>query len=256
LKIKRARMHISELDGILASFLQRRPYKVVIEDDADPKFSVIRCEFLENIPELTPAVFGDAVHNLRSALDHVACDLVARNGKTVKRVSFPIVQPRENMDAKIKEAKFMFASDSNIGAVKSVIYDNWGLAKLHELDIHDKHRSVLLTGLVSTGQGCSVTSHGGTLTLIPRAGDSVIDGTRQLISRVALTDHDVYLPCDIALTEEFGLNGVGISNWLGQISSYVERLVDAFERFNSDGGEFDAPNPVKKTIRLGPILVA
>src|ERR1700678_207635 len=88
LKIRRARVHIKELGEQIDTYLQREPFYLEIVDA--PSFSTGRmwvARVTEEVPLDFAAIIGDAIHNLRTALDLLACDLVRANGGTEKEAS-------------------------------------------------------------------------------------------------------------------------------------------------------------------------
>lgn len=89
LKIKRAKKHISDLQYYVDSFIKKQPYRIVTEQD--PETSNLRwvIRVRKQLPNDIPAIIGDAIHNLRSALDLLACDLVRINGGSIEEVYFP-----------------------------------------------------------------------------------------------------------------------------------------------------------------------
>ncbi len=76
LKIERAKTHIGYLDSLAADYLSKRPMRIFIrqDDGAATKSIVIKTD--NPIPGVFAAVLGDAIHNLHSALDHLAFHLV------------------------------------------------------------------------------------------------------------------------------------------------------------------------------------
>jgi hypothetical protein len=92
LKLQRARRHIDELDREATAFLGRKPFRLVIEHPpgwtGEPMHAwTVRLR--ENVPLEWSAIIGNAIHDLRSALDLLACDLVRITGKSTKGVYFP-----------------------------------------------------------------------------------------------------------------------------------------------------------------------
>lgn len=80
LKVKRAQKHLRELEKKAQSFLNRHPEEFTRHLDPD-HFDYFLYEIAPNRPPpvtLGP-VFGDVVHNLRSALDHIAWNLALRS---------------------------------------------------------------------------------------------------------------------------------------------------------------------------------
>lgn len=104
-KLDRARHHIRELAGILDVFRARNPYTLEPEPTADPDRIAHRLRFHEEMPRDAAVVLGDALHNLRSALDALAYGMAARHlgqelsDKQSKATAFPCTEtPREFCD--------------------------------------------------------------------------------------------------------------------------------------------------------------
>lgn len=104
LKLDRAKEHLQSLDDeVIADFSGREPgNRISIVLDPHPEASEyrLRIERLPNAPtQRWGIVVGDIAHNLRSALDHLAWQLVATgDDRTPKRpdwVTFPISSSRD-----------------------------------------------------------------------------------------------------------------------------------------------------------------
>lgn len=95
-KLDRARLHISELENLLARLLHQTPGAYVRDDDdAEPTKAKYRAVELPNIQADLSAIVGDAVVNLRSSLDHLAWQLVLLDGgEPGRRTKFPIRDQR------------------------------------------------------------------------------------------------------------------------------------------------------------------
>lgn len=97
LRVKRAHKHLNELERKASAFLERHP------EDFTRKLDPHHLDYFiyEIAPNRPPPVtlgpvFGDVVHNLRSALDHIAWNLALRNLIESERepfelTSFPIM---------------------------------------------------------------------------------------------------------------------------------------------------------------------
>ena len=91
-------------------------------------------------------MLGDALHNARSALDHVACLLVEQGGGTITQTTaFPIASDATKFNAGVK-AKLQGATDSARAAVQATAAYRGAddqLWALHQLDIDDKHKLLI-----------------------------------------------------------------------------------------------------------------
>ncbi len=78
LKLKRANKHIMELNAVLNAFLESHFDNVSFKEDA------YGWHHLQlggvSIPEDVPLIIGDAIHNLRSALDFMLCAALHATG--------------------------------------------------------------------------------------------------------------------------------------------------------------------------------
>ena len=87
LKVERAKEHIAELEALVRSFNESKPHEFFVEKDDKTGEDVIRVRIHKAVPKRTSIIVGDAVHNLRSALDQLVCDLIVANGKQIRRGS-------------------------------------------------------------------------------------------------------------------------------------------------------------------------
>ncbi len=96
------------------------------------------------------AIIGDAIHNLRAALDLMASELARRNGASDKDVYFPFAASADDLDAAIKARCFHKAGPASVKLLKESIHPYRGgndtLCAVHDLDIQDKHTGIPLTG--------------------------------------------------------------------------------------------------------------
>lgn len=148
-KIERARKHLAELNGAVNRFLNDGPYRVVPEFDRKTNQQVRRVKVTKEIPIEFGAIIGDITHNLRSALDLMAHQLVLNNGNTpTDNTAFPIGYNRQQFKTKAIP-KIQKASDRAIRLIcrlKPYHGGNERFFALHEISITDKHKIVLTCG--------------------------------------------------------------------------------------------------------------
>jgi hypothetical protein len=90
-KLERAEKHISDVDAAIRVFFESRPYVIVAKQDQKTGDYVSYVESVRDVPVNVPLIAGDAIHNIRSALDHLAWQLVLSAGNTPgQSTSFPI----------------------------------------------------------------------------------------------------------------------------------------------------------------------
>lgn len=90
-KLDRADAHLKSLQEEVATFLDSETYGVRHHFHPDGRHYTLSVQIKREPPLLLSVLVGDLVHNLRSALDHLAWQLVLANGGTPTRATqFPI----------------------------------------------------------------------------------------------------------------------------------------------------------------------
>jgi hypothetical protein len=93
LKIERAKKHIRDLDTAIQAFVLNKPYRLEVKPHpiAEIQHTTLYVAEIKPVPQEISLIVGDAIHNLRSALDHLAWQLVEAGGGTPDRNTyFPI----------------------------------------------------------------------------------------------------------------------------------------------------------------------
>lgn len=149
LKLARAKAHLRDLDPRVLAFLEARPYDAIME--TDPQTGENKAWFkLRAEPDPCWALLiGDALHNLRSALDLLYWQLVENNGNSpTKRDSFLISDSKTEFDRVAGPVIRRRAGKKAFEIIRDEVqpYDggNRALWCLHKLDIVDKHRLLLV----------------------------------------------------------------------------------------------------------------
>lgn len=146
LKVNRAKRHISEINSEIRGFLERDPDVSVVESYRDAGQYTCTYSFNDAVPDEWTTIIGDAIHNLRSALDHLAVDLVRLNNKSTKRVYFPFCDGRDSLECMIKNRHINRAAPDVVDIIRSLKPYHGGdeaLRALHDLDIADKHAPLI-----------------------------------------------------------------------------------------------------------------
>jgi hypothetical protein len=90
-KLLRADAHREELQSAIDGFLFSNPYQFITDFDRAASAYVIRARVREEPPATLGVIVGDIVHNIRSALDHLACQFVLHSGGTpTRQTAFPM----------------------------------------------------------------------------------------------------------------------------------------------------------------------
>jgi hypothetical protein len=153
LKIERAKKHVRDADIAIRAFLDDKPYTIGVKPHRVPEIrhTTLYVASVKAVPDEITLMVGDAIHNLRSALDHVMWQLVeAAAGKPNRDTYFPII-----VDG--PKAAQQFASAIGRGEIQKIAPEalkiieeaqpyktlDQNLWLLHQLDIVDKHRLLL-----------------------------------------------------------------------------------------------------------------
>lgn len=151
LKLERAIHHIRDFEAKSGSFFKRN-YRLVLEFDAKTSQRQIRAKNQAPIPDEFALIAGDAIHNLRAALDIMAYYLVASSGRSFNERTphFPIVNGSDpvRLESAIRSACIHFACEEVVGLLKAFQPYPGGHLELFELDaldVVDKHRLVFGT---------------------------------------------------------------------------------------------------------------
>jgi hypothetical protein len=87
-RLERAEEHRKTLDAELRAFRERNPYSITDEPQTDG-WHILRIN-LTDPPARLGCIFGDWLHNLRSALDNLTHQLILLGGGTPRDSGFPI----------------------------------------------------------------------------------------------------------------------------------------------------------------------
>jgi hypothetical protein len=144
-KVERANQHILDLETAFNAHREGHGYYLRSELDADGT-TIFYIDFFPSLPPGVPLLIGDAIHNLRSALDHATWELLGLDGGTQDGCAFPCckgsVADYEGMCKGIQTPRgdtkkfFMNFSAYPGGKGEDVL-------RLHQLNIIDKHRTLM-----------------------------------------------------------------------------------------------------------------
>jgi hypothetical protein len=143
-KLRRAASHIKTLEGAIADYFKTDWYTCDFNRSPEGQYSLKVA--VHGSPQDFGVIVGDAVHNLRAALDLLAVEAVDQNGGNTKNVYFPFADSAANLDEMIKRRNFHRASlddQDTIRQLQPYTGGNHLLHSLHDLDIQDKHHSLI-----------------------------------------------------------------------------------------------------------------
>lgn len=110
-KLRRARVHIDEVHQRVRALDASKPWSVEKEASEDPDSWTFRFRIYRPIPADLRATAGDAIANMRSALDYAAYELAVRHVGTLtpcqeNATAFPICKDRETFDRFFTSGRF------------------------------------------------------------------------------------------------------------------------------------------------------
>lgn len=146
-KVRRAKQHIHSFEVEQANLIRDPLFTVTIKPNHVATNMVdYVATMLRPMPEELAAIAGDAIHNLRSALDLLAGDLVRINGQSAKGVHFPFARDAAGLEEQIKNKKVYLAAPDVVDMIRALApykAGNHALRALHDLDLVDKHQLLL-----------------------------------------------------------------------------------------------------------------
>lgn len=148
LKVERAYQHIADLGRLVSSYIEARPYRLAANHDIQTGAVSVQIELTVPMPSTVALTLGDAVHNLKAALDYVWTGMHrAALKRNVDRVYFPIGNSRNDVIGRITEPAIKQAFPD----IESFLGDrikphgdesaggNLNFVRLNHLDRWDKH---------------------------------------------------------------------------------------------------------------------
>lgn len=152
-KVERAEKHIFDLELKIKAFLATKPYRVVHQVNANTGQHECAVSFVAPVPSDIACIIGDCIQNLRSALDHLANQLLlVQIGaiSTNENLNFPIAGSRQKYESVIARSiqprvrSDAFAAIQRLEAYKGGNgHEFWTLNRLNNID---KHRLLLAVG--------------------------------------------------------------------------------------------------------------
>lgn len=161
-----AKQHIKNLESAVDRFRQANANAIGRKYDFEAGEVIFYVAYAPVVPDDLRLMLGDALHNLRSTLDHLACALVSAADPTndCSHTSFPIFDTAE---------AYQSTSRSKVPGLRQPLYQildaiqpysnglGHNLWKLHRLDIVDKHRLLLSIAAVPVANSRNPDIKGG-----------------------------------------------------------------------------------------------
>lgn len=150
LKVERAEKHIADFNAAFQTFVDSNPYVLTVNGRYGTSYWGV--ELVKPLPSDLMLIVGDAVHNLRSALDHCVWDMSAPNRPllTNQQKRYLVFEAAEHLTdyESMIDGVLGFSADVK-SFLKSIAVHRYGsghaLLDLHRLDIDDKHAVIVPT---------------------------------------------------------------------------------------------------------------
>ena len=170
-KLRRAEQHIERLDDAVGRYLNGEGRAPIMNKQADGVTLVVEVPMLREPPGCLSLILGDALHNLRSALDYLAWQLVLANGRTpTEHTQFPIYDNRLTKKGKPRSVDV----DGGIDGQALTLIERLQpyhrvndparhpLSILRHLSNVDKHRTLHMTKGATDALTCALSFEDGT----------------------------------------------------------------------------------------------
>ena len=259
-KVERAKRHLGDLEADRRAYLEADPYRAIRERDPETDKMVVRLRIDPPIPTKLSLILGDVAHNLRTALDYLACHLVETNRGTVTdRTAFPVWRKNDSpttaeLGGLVKD-KLAGASPTAIAAVIGLEPHEGGaghqLWTVNEIDRLDKHQLLPVLGIDSGSVGIDVGDiiknarlRRGDLDLAAKTPSFIIGLNAKPEDRFVENGdvlfsweteppggyHDTQFRLDIALGEPRALRGEPLLPALGDLVKSIEDVIEQLLR--------------------------
>ena len=156
-KIDRAKVHIADLNTEIGLLIDSCDKGTRGKGNPKTREYILWLDITPIVPPTISALAGDAIHNLRSALDHLAYQLVKARGTPTRdptqNTTFPILEtpPTPNRFGRFPPPQIAPSVSREVREALAELQPYkrsqphlHPLAVLHNLDIVDKHRQLLL----------------------------------------------------------------------------------------------------------------
>jgi hypothetical protein len=230
LKLHRARQHVQTLNAQVASFGDRDPYAFVEQLEPQLGQHVVRVKVQREPLPMWSALVGDALQDMRAALEHLAYALaVAYSGEPddPEKVSFPITDTLGKFNA-VRKQKIGLIDPAAQALIQEVQpYHRGDRAEFHSLMVLDdlarvdRHRTLHITPAFLMGTDIDMRSVTDIHIIdVDLHLGRVVDGAEIATFRLAITGPNPEMHVDVS--PEFGI--AFDDGWPGKNRPVVETL--------------------------------
>lgn len=252
LKIERAKKHIIDLESECNGFFSKHPYSFRFEinpQSGEREYYVVS---VKDVPVSVSIILGDALNNLRSALDHMCWHLacIGTTKTAIPDVSFPAGENRPDYETRARKRIVSCLRPDAVKAIDALEPYGGGngdfFYHLARLSNFDKHR--LLVTAMSAFEGHTATRsdrewiakfHGGSPA--DHIGDSVLNpqgrifplkaGDKLLAVAESEVDEHMKFLLNIAFAEPEIVRGNPVLETLNEMLNLVRNTIIQFDAF-------------------------
>lgn len=244
LKLERAKQHIKDFHSRAETFCESTSAHLFVENDAHTRERTLTVEVDTTVPDEFSLITGDAVHNLRSSLDHLTWDIIRPfSPERPHDVQFPFVRKAEGFESAIPHRQIQLAGEEVVQRFRELKPYPGGddlLYGLHQLDIADKHQLILTVQSLVGFERLDIRD------IDPTAPEIIIEKTAfsrvGKDNRIAVWNYDptssvpvpdqtkeVRMAMQIMFREGQPLAQKGVFQSLRAMAMAIESIIDSFE---------------------------
>jgi hypothetical protein len=242
LKIERAKQHINDFHSRVWAFAATDFYSLSVDKDAKTGKYTLKVKVRESLPDDLAPIIGDAVHNLKSALDVAVNEVVFRRLNCYDdHTRFPFRKTRNGLVTAVNGALIKQASQKVVDFIVNVVKPYHGgndvLWCLHNLNILDKHRLLLpVMQVTSIVDFCAEDDRGNkmvnaTLVVTRNRAITVFESS----GNIKITKKGKTIPL-VLFDKGLPMEGEAVTPSLVQLTELVSSIIDGIERTFLEGG--------------------
>lgn len=232
LKIVRANRHIHELETIILEYpkiYKQQGLTIISKSNGSVSLDIVD---LNPLGDFICLALGDAIHNLRSALDHLWSTLMREADVTSSKnlATFPFHKTRKNLEDLIKKSPVIKAYPK----VEQLIFEKvkphsddvgnhflWALTKLDKLD---KHNMIIPIFKVSKATGIEINMAGNnTISIGTFEGKSILETNMPFDF-----NHEGEVFLEVFFPEDNELAGKPVLESMKMMTKMTEEVIEVF----------------------------
>jgi hypothetical protein len=236
LKIERAEEHIRDLRRRALQFSDHR-HDVLVEHDAEIDCDVLKFVSCQAIPPDLMCIAGDAIHNLRCALDFAMSEIeFVTTGKRTHNVMFPVRKTIGQLETFIQRRLKEKAPREVLDFIKNEVqpYERGSgdaIWQLHRLDLVDKHQLLIPHLQFEWARNIRYVDESGETFSVPEWAGAPAGILRiPTQKRSVQVTHRGHVTVDIRFGAGMPLEGRYILPTLTNLKAFVSRTLIALDR--------------------------